>query len=122
MAEPEQPYDTFKTLGAKKYAYTQGGKMHITIAGVNKTKGAEELEAAGGLDAMKEGFTFRRGGGTESVYRDNYHEEKMIEGHTLIITDCVCIKDSTYTLGLTYEYKEVLSRDNLLSLRKKDLI
>lgn len=122
VAEPEPAYDTFKTLGAKKYAYTQGGKMHITIAGVNKKKGAEELEAAGGLDAMKEGFTFQRGGGTESVYRDNYRDEKIIDGHTLIITDCVCIKDSTYTLGLTYEYKEVLSRDNLLSLRKKDLI
>ena len=39
-------------------------ELHITIAGVNKKKGAIELEQHGGLDAMQEGFTFVDAGGT----------------------------------------------------------
>lgn len=37
--EFEEMYTEFKTLGAKKYVYrTQDGKLHATIAGVNKKK------------------------------------------------------------------------------------
>lgn len=41
----EGTYQKFKTLGAKRYLYTDSdGKNHITIAGVNKKKGLEYLE------------------------------------------------------------------------------
>lgn len=121
VAEAEADYKTFKTMGAKKYAYTdKDGELHITIAGVNKKKGAKELAKRGGLKAMKEGFTFYEGG-TVSIYSDNIRIEKNISGHKLIITDCICIKDSTYTLGLTEEYR-LLLKDCFLSLLKKELI
>lgn len=104
-------YLEFKTWGAKKYAYrTQDGKLHITIAGVNKKKGAAELEAAGGMEAFEDGFTFIAGGGTKSLYND-FPEitEVFREGHRLPITRNVVIRDSTYTLGETDDYIRLLT-------------
>lgn len=39
------PYQRFKTLGAKRYIYQQKDGLHITIAGVSKVKGKEYLES-----------------------------------------------------------------------------
>lgn len=109
--EPEcELYEEFSSLGAKKYCYREDGKLHITIAGVNKKLGAEELEEAGGIKAFKEGFIFRKGGGTESVYNDDPEVKHYeIEGHQLNITSNIVIKDSTYTLGVTEEYARILN-------------
>lgn len=107
--EFEGEYDNFVTLGAKKYAYEQDCEIHLTVSGVNKIKGAEELKDAGGLKAFKEGMVFRKGGGTESMYNDDetFHV-KQIDGHELEMGPNICIKDSTYTLGLTAEYARLL--------------
>lgn len=108
--EPEGVYSEFSTLGAKKYCYRDKGQLHITIAGVNKKLGAEELEEAGGLKAFKEGFIFKKGGGTESVYNDKPAiTEYEVDGNLLHITSNVVIKDSTYTLGTTEEYARILN-------------
>lgn len=46
--EYEETYKTFKALGAKRYMYkTQTDELHITIAGLNKTSGAEYLDDTG---------------------------------------------------------------------------
>lgn len=106
--EPEtgpDGYDRFKTLGAKKYVYEENGQLHITIAGVNKTEGAEEL---GSIDNFKDGFTFTIAGGTESVFNDDIDQVTEIDGHQIHITDNIVIKPSTYTLGLTAEYLRIL--------------
>lgn len=108
--EQEQTAERFKTLGAKKYAYEEGGKLHITVAGVNKRKGAAELAAHGGLDAFNEGFIFRDGGGTESVYNDEPYGQYQIDGHMLDITSNLVIRDSTYSLGITDEYRRILEK------------
>lgn len=42
--EYEGIYDTFKTMGAKKYAYVQDEKLSITISGVTK-KAAESMNS-----------------------------------------------------------------------------
>ena len=122
--EQEQDYYEFATLGAKKYAYRyeQGGKMHATIAGVSKhdvlndagevvrAGGGTELDRHGGFSAfLTEGFIFHDAGGTELIYND-FPECKEIEidGHKLPITTNVVIRDSTYTLGITAEYRELL--------------
>lgn len=107
--EFEGVYDRFITLGAKKYAAEENGELHITISGVNKKEGGKELAAAGGLEAFREGMVFRSAGGTESVYNDNevFHV-KHIDGHDLEIGPNVCIRDSTYTLGITEEYARLL--------------
>ena len=99
-------YEKFVTLGAKKYAYVENGKLHITIAGVGKKKGAEEL---GDIRNFREGFIFRAAGGTESVYNDNIHFDYFIDGRYIMITDNVVIRDSTYELGITEEYRRILT-------------
>lgn len=109
-------YPEFKTLGAKKYAFTKEsvGKTYVTIAGVTKRKGGAELDKYGGLDAFKPGFVFVEAGGTESIYNDK-PEIGVIEreGRKLLITPNVVIKDSTYTLGITAEYESLLQNSIL---------
>lgn len=105
--EDEGTYDEFKTMGAKKYAFVKDGKLGVTIAGVNKKKGAAELAANGGLKAMKEGFCFKEAGGTEAVYNDN---PEGIVYNGITITSNVALVPSEYTLGITAEYAEVLAR------------
>lgn len=104
-------YAEFKTLGAKKYAYTnkEGGETHVTIAGVNKREGGAELDKHGGLEAFKPGFIFTEAGGTESVYNDHPEIGTIFrDGHEITITPNIVIRDSTYTLGITAEYESVL--------------
>jgi len=104
-SETVNGYSEFCTLGAKKYVYVEDGKLHITIAGVNKKKGAAEL---GDIRNFKEGFIFREAGGTESIYNDNINYPYFVNGHWITITDNIVIKDSTYQLGITEEYRRIL--------------
>lgn len=107
--ESEGVCEKFKTLGAKKYVGEQNGKLKITIAGVNKSKGAIELQANGGIEAFKEGFIFVDSGGTESTYNDLKEPIKYeVDGHTIDITSNIYIEDGTYTLGITEEYMWLL--------------
>lgn len=102
-------YYEFKTMGAKKYCYTDESGLHLTLAGVSKKKGAEELQEFGGISAFKEGTIFRKAGGTESVYNDL--KEPMIiylEGRPVELTSNIVIKPSTYTLSITTEYEQIL--------------
>ena len=111
--EPEHDMCEFATLGAKKYCYreTPESPLCCTIAGVNKKEGAKELERNGGIDAFKPGFIFRDAGGTESVYNDSPEIDSItIDGHTLPITSNVVIRESTYKLGITSEYMDLLLR------------
>ena len=111
LYDNEGTYKQFITLGAKKYAYVdQQDQLHITVAGAGKKKGAAELARKGGIKEFKEGFTFIDAGGTESVYND-IREPYIIQrdGHELEITSNVLIRPSTYTLGITGEYKRILS-------------
>lgn len=104
--EDDGCYKQFKTLGAKKYVYVDmNDRLHITIAGVNKKLGADEL---GDINKFEEGFIFTKAGGTESLFNDDMDEYIMVDGHELHITDNVLIRDSTYTLGITAEYEQIL--------------
>lgn len=124
--EYEGTYNTFATLGAKKYCYEDDNGLHITIAGVNKTKGAKELAAAGGIDRFlldtvsnigtneteldTNGFIFKEGGGNELIYNDDKtYGNLTLEGNTYEITRNVVIKPSTYQIGITADYKRLLS-------------
>lgn len=107
----------FKTLGAKKYVLEDPEKkLHITIAGVNKKKGAIELEK---IENFKEGFIFTEAGGTESVFNDNIDMSYLtLAGKKINITDNVVIRDSTYTLGITAEYRAILN--GLIEIKYSD--
>lgn len=129
--EHDGSYGQFATLGSKKYCYTEDGQIHITIAGVNKKKGASELRRKGGMKAFREDFTFVDAGGTESLYNDDprrigvcYPDGTQlrpwlrgvlleVDGRQLEITSNVVIRPSTYTLGLTEEYREILNNSVL---------
>ena len=109
--EQEESYSQFVTLGAKKYAYTYPGSddCHVTVAGVNKKKGAAELTRRGGLKAFVPGFVFYDGGGTELIYNDGMNFPYMVDAeHAVDVTRNVLIKESTYALGLTSEYMELI--------------
>ena len=114
--EEEPTYKRFATIGAKKYAYEdQDGKLHITIAGVNKAKGAEELARRGGLESFvasvdfENEFTFYEAGGLDSVYNDlDTPIPYMVDGRQILITRNVCLRPSSYTLGITQDYLDIL--------------
>lgn len=115
--EMEHEMLEFKTLGAKKYCYRiatkdGGTKLITTIAGVSKALGGSELEEHGGIEAFKEGFIFRKAGGTEIVYNDKTDFTLNIDNHIIRITDNAVIRDSTYQLGVTAEYERLLKRCN----------
>lgn len=116
--EDEGVYPEFATLGAKKYAYRDSsGELHITIAGVNKSKGAPELEEAGGLKAFlspvdpedPRPFTFTMGGGTMIKYNDSVHEWRRLGKKKLYLTACATISPSTKTLSITKEYGDLIA-------------
>lgn len=114
--EDDGHYTKFATLGAKKYCYQfEDGKTHCTIAGVNKKKGGAELDKHGGIEAFDEGFVFVEAGGTESIYNDDIDDVVSIDGHEIHITSNVVIKDSTYTLGITEEYRRIINDANLFA-------
>lgn len=107
--ELEKPYKRFITYGAKKYAYEyENGELGITIAGVHKQKGKDELARSGGLDKLKIGYVFKEGGGLETVYNDSdfgwYHKD----GHAVYITKNIYTRPSTYKLTITPEYATVI--------------
>lgn len=106
----------FKTMGAKKYVVEdKEKKLHITIAGVNKKYGGDEL---GKLENFKEGFIFTKSGGTEATYNDNINMFYKKGIRLIHITDNLYIKDGTYTLGITAEYKAIL--DGLIDIKYSD--
>lgn len=108
--EQEHDMEELRTMGAKKYVCRIDGKLICTIAGVGKRAGAAELEAAGGVDAFREGFTFRGpAGGLEAIYNDAPEiTSYTVDGHTIPITANVVLRPSTYTLGLAADYERLL--------------
>lgn len=110
--EKEHDMCEFRTMGAKKYVFreTPDDKLVCTIAGVSKSLGGKELEEHGGIEAFHEGFTFERAGGLEAVYNDNPEQCDIVRGgHQLKVTSNVVLRPSTYTLGLTADYKRLLT-------------
>lgn len=117
--EQEQDMQAWRSLGSKKYAYIDmKGKLHITVAGVGKKLGAEELEAAGGLDKFREGFVFHKAGGMEAVYNDNPAVREWItpDDVKIRIISNVTLKPTTKTLGITQEYRDILEGTRIVTL------
>ncbi len=109
--ETPEPLKAFKTLGAKKYCYLDDKyNLHLTVSGVSKKAGALELEK---IENFNEGFVFQTAGGQEAIYNDfPPMTEYRIHGKSVQITSNIMLIDSTYTLGMTEEYKRLI---NLLS-------
>lgn len=103
----------FKTLGAKKYCYIDGEGMHITISGVSTARdrvtkipiAVTELKT---IDNFKPGFIFRAAGGKELVYNDSEIHFIEINGVQIETASNIAMLDSTYTIGITGEYAELI--------------
>lgn len=107
--ENDGVYKKFETLGAKSYVYTDmDDKLHITIAGVPKEKGAKELEKMGGFSAYNIGTIFHDGI-TETVYHDERcYLQTTYNGHPIEITSDIVIKNSFHKIGWSKDYKILL--------------
>ena len=100
-------YKRFCSLGAKKYVYEDmKGKLHITIAGVAKESGAEELGCIENFKAdFEHPFVFHKSAGMEAYYNDVAAPAIEVDGHTLELPPNIYLKQGEYTLGVTLEYQ-----------------
>ena len=119
--ENKVPIAKFKTLGAKKYVYEDEKGLHVTISGVSKKLGEKEL---GSIDNFVPGFIFKDAGGLTLYYNDS---EKGI--HTITINGCtmttasnIGMIDSTYEIGITQEYAELIGYNIYYDIDKSDNI
>lgn len=110
VMERDAVYSGFVTLGAKKYAviYADTGKLEITVAGVGKLAGSQELVDKGGLTAFKPGLIFKSGG-IDAVYNDYDDLVLQVDGRRRVeITRNVSLVEGEYTLGVTDTYRDLL--------------
>ena len=104
--ETKEPMKEFITLGAKKYAYTDRKGLHCTISGVSKKLGAKELAD---IHNFKPGFIFRDAGGLTLYYNDDPIHEITIDGCIMETASNIGMIDSTYEIGITGEYAELIN-------------
>lgn len=108
--DKEKGYDEFITLGAKKYAFLQNGKLGITVSGLSKKKGAEELEKKGGLRRFQRNEVFYNSGRTIAQYNSEKVHDITVDGCTFSTASNLAIVDTTYTLGITDTMLDIIER------------
>lgn len=132
IPEYDGTYIAFRTWGAKKYAYIEKDKkdiprLHITVAGVHKQKGAKCLIREARIEAKRRGIKSHadtnrialelfdighiwkgeeNGGGSESHWNDDGLHYITVNGEKILTGANVGIIDSSYTLGVTEEFIE----------------
>ena len=103
----EHLYDEFKTLGAKKYVYSQGDKIVSTIAGVSKKAGAEYFKKHG-VDGLKKDAVITESGHLTAYYNDDEVYQLTIDHTTFTTSSNVALVNNTYKIGVTEEYMDLL--------------
>ena len=106
--ETEYVAERFVTLGSKRYAYEEGGQLHMTVAGVDKERGTRELEKKGGLEKFRENLTFQDSGHISATYNDHPDLTLNIDGHKLKITSNVALVETPYSLTMEREYHNIM--------------
>lgn len=116
-------YESFKTLGAKKYAYInlfnedgtikkKNKGIHVTVSGVPKKEAAGLLPD---LESFKEGFTFDREkcGRKLLTYLDGTNQQiELPDGYKVHHSYAANMRNNSYTLGITDEYAAVIQEVN----------
>lgn len=119
--EEDLPYYKFISYGSKKYAYIEHlkdgkkgkGTFHITVSGMAKEKGRKAIRK---IQNFKLGNTWEDVGRTTSWYNDwESPIELEVNGCKFICGSNIAVLDSTYTLGVTTEYFELIE-DNTYSI------
>lgn len=101
----EGKYDKFKTLGSKKYCVEKDDKLTITVAGMNKKLGSS---AVGSIENFTLGSTWENVGRTTSWYNDSNIHQITVNGDTFTTASNIGILDTTYTLGVTTQYWDLI--------------
>ena len=73
----------------------------ITVSGMDKKKGAK---AVGSIENFNIGKTYKNVGRTTSFYNDEPIHKITVNGCTFTTASNIGIVDTTYTLGITMEY------------------
>lgn len=106
--EYEGTYDKFVSVGAKKYCYEKEGKAYVTVSGLAKKKGAEELNNGKGIYDFVIGKVFTDSGRTTHYYNDVGIHELTIDDCTFTNGSNIAVFDTTYKLGITDEYLSLI--------------
>ena len=127
LFEDDGHYDEFITQGAKRYAYRIGDHLGITVAGVSKKINEETgisfaVEELKTLDRFRVGMTWRKAGGTISVYNDadDFDYTDPSTGNTLHIGRNVAIVPSTYVMTYSKDYRLLLNEIQLYGDYQKE--
>ena len=115
--EKDAEYSQFITQGAKKYAYIdkKDYKIHITVSGVPKKKGAKGLKS---LEDFKDNFVFEYKYTNKLLaqYNDEQIEFELTDykGKKYKVTDKygICLLPCQYTLNKSDEYVELLDEES----------
>lgn len=95
-------YDTYITLGAKKYAYEDKSGIHVTVSGLGKKEAAKELTEGRGLDDFRVGKVFTHSGRTVAQYNEHLGKHTIVvNGEDVETYSNIAIVPTTYTLGIT---------------------
>lgn len=102
--DKEDGYDRFITWGAKKYCGEKDGVCTVTVAGLSKEKGSEELMEGKGIEDFVLDKKFLNSGRTSHYYNDEKTHKIRSSGDLLLNGSNVAVLPATYTLGLSDEY------------------
>lgn len=107
-------YEQFKTLGAKRYVYTDSDGFHITIAGLSKKEGAAYLqEFEKPFNAFSDGLEIppEKTGKKEHHYIDDERRFKLIDYkgniQNVVSPSSVWLGDTGFSLSLSQEFIEL---------------
>ena len=110
--EYEGMYDEFVTCGAKKYAYTEDGQLHITISGVNKITGVKRLNNIKDFLIDDLTFDYSQSGRLIHYYMDSQPDFSFIDidgnKYTCTLDYGIVLQPTTYTMGVTDNYIELM--------------
>lgn len=111
--DKEEPYNYFVTMGAKKYAYSQNGKLGVTVSGLSKKNAPIELQKKGGLEAFKQGTVFINSGRVTVEYHHDKIHDLNVNGEIIKTGSYINMFDTTYTLGISDTMLNIIN-DSLL--------
>lgn len=108
-------YDQFITQGAKKYAYSIDGEIHVTVSGVPKSGGAKCLHS---LDEFRDDlvFDFEHTNKLTLAYNDDQIPVTITDylGNDYTVTDKsgICMLPTTYKLGKALDYADLITNES----------
>lgn len=112
--DKEKPYDRFITLGAKKYAYEQNGKIGVTVSGLSKVNAPIELKEKGGLEYFRKGEVFHNSGRKTVEYVHSKRHTLNVNGEIIENGSYINMFDTTYTLGISDTMLDIIDNSKLM--------